>query len=293
MKNIEKLNEINKLFEIEDKEKVVKSLEYNFYAIESLKDNILISPDYLKCNDIESKYCILKEIYSKRFFDFQEEMEEIPKCILEDIKKEEELERRVKNGEECFSQEEMKKGITYKLQDERIFQFFRVDDGFEFSLFDKKGEVQDGGAKIYRYFDVELEKLPKNYILEELSKMISPILNLDIIKDENNKRLKDGLMEEDIKNIQIEDNLIHIVNLFMNENDERGLKELYDITKDKLVKILIDWRDEYGDMVDEPNTYAGNMYQDIFSLVWDKYKLSEVQEAINNSESIEKEEELE
>lgn len=293
MKNIEKLNEINKLFEREDKLKVVKSFEYNFYAIESMRDTILISPDYLKANDIENKYCILKEIYSMRFFDFQEEMEEIPKCILEDIKKEEELERRVKNGEECFSQEEMQKGITYKLQDERIFQFFRVDEGFEFNLFDKKGEVQDGGVKIYRYFEVELEKLPKNYVLEELSKMISPICDLDIIKNENNKRLKDGLMEEDIKKIQVEDKLIHIVNLFMNENDEKGLKELYDITKDKLVKLLIDWREEYEEMIDEPDTYVGSMYQDVFDLVWDKYKLSEVQETTNNSKSIEEEEELE
>lgn len=232
----------------------------------------------------------MKEIYSKRFFDFQEEMVEIPKCILEDIRKEEELERRVKNGEECFSQEEMQKGITYKLQDERIFQFFKVDDGFEVSLFDKKGELQDGGVKIYRYFDVELEKLPKNYILEEMSKMISPILKLDIIKDENNKRLKDGLMEEDIKKIQVEDKLIHIVNLFMNENDEKGLKKLYDMTKDKLVKLLIDWREEYEEMIDETDTYAGNMYQDVFDLVWDKYKLSEVQETANNSKFIEDEE---
>lgn len=203
MRNVEKLDEINKLFEIENKEKVVKSFEYNFYAIESMKDTILIDPDYLKANDINDKYCILKEIYSKRFFDFQEEMEDMPKYILEDIKKEEELERKVKNGEECFSQEEMKKGITYKLQDERIFQFFKVDDGFEFSIFDKKGKLQDGGVKLYRYFEVELEKIPKNYILEEMSKMISPIFNVDIIKNEKNKRLKDGLMEEDIKNIQI------------------------------------------------------------------------------------------
>lgn len=206
---IKKINEINKIFKAENKEKVVKSLEYNFYAIESIEDTILIGSDYFKANDIDNKYCILKEIYSKRFLDFQEEMEDMPKCILEDIKKEEELEIKLKNGEECFSQEEMKKGIAFKLQDERIFHFFKVDDGFEFNLFDKKGELQDGGVKSYRYFEVELEKVPKNYILDEMSKMISPIFNADIIKNEKNKRLKDGLIKDDIKNIQLEDNLIN------------------------------------------------------------------------------------
>ncbi len=101
-----------------------------------------------------------------------------------------------------------------------------------------------------------MEKIPKNYILAELSNCVSPTFNLETVKCEDGIRLEDGLTEEDIKNIQMENKLVHIVNIFMNENDEKGLKELYDIIRDKLVKILIDWEKEYGDMIEEPNTYV-------------------------------------
>lgn len=56
--------------------------------------------------------------------------------------------------------------------------------------------------------------------------------------------------------------LVDIVSLFMNENDRQALEKLYEITNDKIVKILIDWNKEYEEFIGEPGTYVGDMYED-------------------------------
>ena len=72
------------------------------------------------------------------------------------------------------------------------------------------------------------------------------------------------------------ENLDEVVNLFMQENDKKALKKLYKITNDSIVKILLDWKEEYEIELQNPNSYQSYMYEDIMSYVWDKYKLNEI-----------------
>ena len=76
-------------------------------------------------------------------------------------------------------------------------------------------------------------------------------------------------------------NLKKVVDLFMKEKDEKALQELYEITNDKIVKILLDWNKEYEVELEEPYTYSSSMYADIMDYVWDKYKLNEVEKEEN------------
>lgn len=82
-----------------------------------------------------------------------------------------------------------------------------------------------------------------------------------------------------------------IVSLFMEENDKEALEKLYETTNDKLVKILLDWHKEYEEFIGEPGTYAGDMYEDIMSYVWDKYNLNEIAKTSNRENNMEEEEE--
>lgn len=85
-----------------------------------------------------------------------------------------------------------------------------------------------------------------------------------------------------------------VVKLFMEENDRQALEKLYEVTNDKLVNILLGWNKEYNEFIGETNTYAGSMYEDIMSYVWDKYKLHEIGKEIKNEIVLEDEvEELE
>ena len=69
-------------------------------------------------------------------------------------------------------------------------------------------------------------------------------------------------------------NLNKVVDLFMQESDEKALKELYKITNDEIVKILLDWKKEYEVELQSPSTYSSSMYADVMSYVWNKYKLN-------------------
>lgn len=71
-------------------------------------------------------------------------------------------------------------------------------------------------------------------------------------------------------------NLNKVVDLFMQESDEKALKELYKITNDEIVKILLDWKKEYEVELQSPSTYSSSMYVDVMSYVWNKYKLNEI-----------------
>ena len=82
-------------------------------------------------------------------------------------------------------------------------------------------------------------------------------------------------------------NFKKVVDLFMQENDEKALKELYKLTNDKIVKILLDWNKEYEVELTDPYTYSSSMYDDIMSYVWDKYKLNEMEKEENIDKDIE------
>lgn len=72
-----------------------------------------------------------------------------------------------------------------------------------------------------------------------------------------------------------------VVDLFMQENDEKALKELYKITNDGIVKILLDWKEEYEVELESADTYVSSMYADVISYIWSKYKLNEVSKEEN------------
>ncbi len=85
--------------------------------------------------------------------------------------------------------------------------------------------------------------------------------------------------------------LVDIVSLFMDENDRQALEKLYELTNDKLVEILMNWNKEYEEFIGEPGTYVGDMYEDIMSYIWDKYKLNEIEKTIDRNNVLEDEEE--
>lgn len=65
-----------------------------------------------------------------------------------------------------------------------------------------------------------------------------------------------------------------VVNLFMNNSDLEALNLLYNITKDSLVKILIDWCNNYS--VQELYTDVNSMYTDMIDYIFSKYNLNNI-----------------
>lgn len=131
----------------------------------------------------------------------------------------------------------------------------------------------------------QLIKVSKNnvYIYPD---NISKCLTDEIVQLDFNEKLN---LDEIIEARYINQELVEIVEIFMEENDGKALKKLYELTNDQLVKILIDWREEYSDMIDENFTYPSSMYNDVMRYVWNKYHLSE----ITKQEEQEEQEELE
>lgn len=78
-----------------------------------------------------------------------------------------------------------------------------------------------------------------------------------------------------MENLTIEDKKL-VVKLFMEESDLRALKLLYKLTKDDLVKILINWYKDYEIIEDAGETNEYYMYDDIIQYIFKKYKLEEV-----------------
>lgn len=67
-----------------------------------------------------------------------------------------------------------------------------------------------------------------------------------------------------------------IIDLFMKDGDQDALELLYKETKDPLVKVLIDWNEQYETELQDYNTPQFYMYDDIISLIFDKYKLRKI-----------------
>lgn len=63
--------------------------------------------------------------------------------------------------------------------------------------------------------------------------------------------------------------------LFMEENDEKALTLLYELTKDEVVKVALNWYKEYELELD--NVYSNElyMYNDIISALYKKYNIGE------------------
>ena len=78
-----------------------------------------------------------------------------------------------------------------------------------------------------------------------------------------------------MENLTIEDKEL-VVKLFMDESDLRALNLLYKLTKDPLVKILINWYKDYEIIEDAGETNEYYMYDDIIQYIFKKYKLEEV-----------------
>ena len=68
-----------------------------------------------------------------------------------------------------------------------------------------------------------------------------------------------------------------VVDLFMQENDLKALKLLYKITKDKLIKILISWYEDYEEISQAEESNEFYMYDDVMQYIWEKYELNKKQ----------------
>ena len=71
-----------------------------------------------------------------------------------------------------------------------------------------------------------------------------------------------------------------VAKLFMEESDKKALEKLYNITKDDIVRIALDWCNSYVVELDEVNTNEFYMYDDIINYIWKKYKIGEIYESI-------------
>lgn len=155
-----------------------------------------------------------------------------------------------------------------------------------YSQCDDVGE-NDGGFFIQFYADPNFDLEIDNMVLHKnTDEVINPEKYIHEYIECNN--LEYIVARESLK-YGIKDNpkLIKIVDMFMNEEDEKALKELYKVTEDKLVKILLDWRQEYEGFIDDYMTYVGSMYENIMDYVWERYKLNEI---TNNNELTEENE---
>ena len=83
-----------------------------------------------------------------------------------------------------------------------------------------------------------------------------------------------------------------IIKLFDNEKDGEALNKLFDLTQDKIVKILIRLYDEYEDLIKDYTTYMSEIYSDLIEHVWEKYDFSEIQLEIEHEEKQESEEDV-
>ena len=63
--------------------------------------------------------------------------------------------------------------------------------------------------------------------------------------------------------------------LFMEENDEKALTLLYELTKDEVVKVALNWCKEYEMELD--NIYGNElcMYNDLIGALYKKYNIGE------------------
>lgn len=61
--------------------------------------------------------------------------------------------------------------------------------------------------------------------------------------------------------------------LFMAENDEKALTLLYELTKDEIVKVALNWCKEYEMELD--NIYGNElcMYNDLIGALYEKYNI--------------------
>ena len=64
-----------------------------------------------------------------------------------------------------------------------------------------------------------------------------------------------------------------VVNLFK-ENDLAALKKMYEITNDKLIKILISWYNEFEEIEERAETNEFYMYNDIMKYICEEYGLN-------------------
>lgn len=63
-----------------------------------------------------------------------------------------------------------------------------------------------------------------------------------------------------------------VAKLFMEENDIKALKKLYELTQDKIIQILINWKEDYEEM-EYTDTNEFMMYDDIINYIFEKYNL--------------------
>ena len=64
-----------------------------------------------------------------------------------------------------------------------------------------------------------------------------------------------------------------IARIFMDEQDKKALKKLYKKTNDDIVRIALNWCDEYKEQLDNVYSNELSMYNDIIEYIWQKYEI--------------------
>lgn len=107
-------------------------------------------------------------------------------------------------------------------------------------------------------------KHPEKYIHEYID---NEKLNIEAGKE----ALKYGILNNPM--------LLEIVNNFMSVGDKEALEELYSITEDDIVKLLMNWKNE-----DKQVGTDNSVYEELMSYIWKKYRLNEITDILKTEE---------
>lgn len=83
-------------------------------------------------------------------------------------------------------------------------------------------------------------------------------------------------MNRNLENKKYNEKLLEITELFMEESDDKALEKLYNLTNDKLVKKVIEWKKDYFEELSDVFTIPFAMYNDVIEYLFEKYKLNEI-----------------
>ena len=64
-----------------------------------------------------------------------------------------------------------------------------------------------------------------------------------------------------------------IARIFMEEQDKKALEMLYNLTRDDIVEIALNWCDEYKEQLDNVYSNEFSMYNEIIEYIWQKYEI--------------------
>ena len=156
----------------------------------------------------------------------------------------------------------------------------------------KKSEFYDNDCWDYPRNEVEMLKEDENYsdIVYFLAEDRIYETNCDMHNLSKIMKEVDGEIYH-ITSKQEKELLEEVVSIFNEQNDNKALKMLYDFSKDKLIKIVIELNEEFKEEIEDYTSNLGKIYEDLIEYIYDKYDLNEVGKNIEENKTDEQEEE--